>query len=378
MNDNTLFLRLAGPMQSWGTSSRFQLRRTDLYPSKSGVSGLLMCAMGVPRRESADALEALKSSTMGVRVDREGTPDWDYHTAGGGHGRGPERAIGIRSAQGKIKKTPSTGEYETLLSRRQYLWDASFLVALRGPIETIDRCAAALSNPIWPIFLGRKCCVPAEPPFWGTGKFDSLLEALSSIPWQPRIAAFDGDDGRGHRTLDCFIDHPSGFPPPATARITYDVPSNFGYYRYGARFIIATKVTVPVGEQLYPCSARRGWTDPYGPGWEELRARRLGHDHDLCVFCKSPAVEVHHLDYQDVRLETLRSLCKLCHDACTMYEYGTDMRQNRVDPADKHQRPSMLQSIDKLLQRRRFNRRAELLGAGGAIADSFFDETPVR
>lgn len=35
-----LLLRLAGPLQSWGTSSRFTRRATDRAPSKSGVIGL--------------------------------------------------------------------------------------------------------------------------------------------------------------------------------------------------------------------------------------------------------------------------------------------------------------------------------------------------
>ena len=51
--DNTLFLRLAGVMQSWGTSSSLQIRRTDLYPSKSGILGLLLCAAPAWARQSA-------------------------------------------------------------------------------------------------------------------------------------------------------------------------------------------------------------------------------------------------------------------------------------------------------------------------------------
>ena len=144
--DNTLFLRLAGPMQSWGTSSRFQLRRTDAYPSKSGVLGLVLCAMGIRRENSSKELEPLVALAMGVRVDRAGTSDWDYHTVGA--------KIGIRSADGKIKKTASTGEFETLLSRRQYLYDASFLVALQGGADAVRACVHALHNPVWPIFLG--------------------------------------------------------------------------------------------------------------------------------------------------------------------------------------------------------------------------------
>ena len=36
---SVLLLRLAGPMQSWGTRSRFGNRDTGLEPSRSGVIG---------------------------------------------------------------------------------------------------------------------------------------------------------------------------------------------------------------------------------------------------------------------------------------------------------------------------------------------------
>ncbi|MCA9878634.1 MAG: CRISPR-associated protein Cas5, partial [Thermomicrobiales bacterium] len=36
---HTVLLRLAGPMQSWGTQSRFLERDTGMEPSKSGVLG---------------------------------------------------------------------------------------------------------------------------------------------------------------------------------------------------------------------------------------------------------------------------------------------------------------------------------------------------
>ncbi|MDI6450516.1 type I-E CRISPR-associated protein Cas5/CasD [Anaerobaca lacustris] len=377
MKANTLFLRLAGPMQSWGTSSRFQLRRTDAYPSKSGALGLLLCAKGVRREDSAVELRTLSSLTTGVRVDRPGILDWDYHTAGGGHGNGPHRAIGIRRADGKIKKTASTGEYETLLSRRQYLSDASFLVALHGDPAVIGDYAKWLHDPIWPVFLGRKCCVPTEPVFAGTGEFDSPTSALASVPWQPRIAAIDGGGRCAMRQLDCYIEHPPGSAPPDEARLVHDVPRGFGYYNYTARFVVFSSVTVPVGEPLHPPKGTRMWVDPYGPGWDDVRRDRLEFDKHLCVFCKSPAVEVHHLDYADVRRETTRSLCKLCHEVCTSLEYGKDMRHRRIDPTDPEQRQQILAQIERLQQNRRFSRRAELLEAGRAQNAAFFDDTPV-
>ena len=90
-------------------------------------------------------------------------------------------------------------------------------------------------------------------------------------------------------------------------------------------------------------------------------------------------MEVHHVDYTNVGRETdadLRSLCKICHDACTMLEYGTDMRQHRIDPSDSNQRPEILRQIKRLIAERRLGRRRDLLEAGRSMAPNFFDELP--
>jgi CRISPR-associated Cas5-like protein len=41
----TLLLRLAAPLQSWGSDSKFETRKTDREPTKSGVVGLLAAAL---------------------------------------------------------------------------------------------------------------------------------------------------------------------------------------------------------------------------------------------------------------------------------------------------------------------------------------------
>jgi len=139
---NVLLLRLAGPMQSWGTQSRFSIRETGLEPSKSGVIGLLCAALGRPRTAPLDDLAALH---MGVRVDREGRLTYDFHTA-----------QNLLKAGGGIKDTEP--------SRRYYLADARFLVALESTdLTLLHRLHAALYQPIWPLYLGRKAFVPSEP-----------------------------------------------------------------------------------------------------------------------------------------------------------------------------------------------------------------------
>jgi CRISPR system Cascade subunit CasD len=172
---NTLFLRLEGPLQSWGERARWDVRDTAPEPTKSGVVGLLACALGLSVDEDLRALS--QNIRMGVRCDRPGSMLVDYHTIVGG----------IMS-EGKIKRNATTGEPETIVSRRAYLCDASFLVALRAAPEMIDRLAKAIQFPVWPVYLGRKSCPPACPPFEGVGDYPALEAALTDWPWYQWIA----------------------------------------------------------------------------------------------------------------------------------------------------------------------------------------------
>ncbi|RMD64692.1 type I-E CRISPR-associated protein Cas5/CasD, partial [Candidatus Parcubacteria bacterium] len=100
------------------------------------------------------------------------------HTVGGGYDR-----PALLTAAGKPKRTPK-GRPHTEISPHVYLSNASFLVALqvRDPADTplIERMAEALQNPVWPLYLGRKACVPSRPVFAGTGNYENLLAALKN------------------------------------------------------------------------------------------------------------------------------------------------------------------------------------------------------
>lgn len=162
---NTLLLRLSAPMQSWGTQSRFTVRDTGLEPSKSGVLGLLCAALGIDR-EDDEGLQPLTSLRVGIRADREGLLQVDYHTA-----------KDVRMANGKIK--------DTELSNRYYLANAVFLVGLESEdLPLLERIQAALHKPVWALFLGRKSFVPSEPiPLEdGLRKDETLEQALKFFP----------------------------------------------------------------------------------------------------------------------------------------------------------------------------------------------------
>lgn len=170
---DTLFLRLEGPLQSWGERGRWSVRDTAPEPTKSGVIGLMACALGY--REDEQIRPLSQKTRMGVRIDAPGRIITDYHTIGGGYSTPT-----LLTAEGKPKKSPS-GQPHTELSNRDYLCQASFLVALQiretSDQPLIDQMAHALQNPVWPLFLGRKSCPPTIPVFAGVGDYQGDLKA---------------------------------------------------------------------------------------------------------------------------------------------------------------------------------------------------------
>lgn len=153
----TLLLRMSGPMQSWGDDSKFEIRQTNLYPTKSGVIGMLSAALGRTRDADISDLASLK---VGVRVDQPGELIKDFHTA-------------------HAKKS-------SYITTRYYLSDACFVVGLesddRNKLETL---ASALKSPVYSLYLGRRSCPPDMPLVLGIAE-QTLEQALTSYEWQGR------------------------------------------------------------------------------------------------------------------------------------------------------------------------------------------------
>ncbi|MDN3355839.1 type I-E CRISPR-associated protein Cas5/CasD [Actinomadura sp. DC4] len=147
-----LLLRLSGPLQSWGEHSTFDRRDTLSHPTRSGLIGLFAAAQGRPRSAALDDMRALE---LTVRVDRRGRPLSDFHTVGGGL----PRARTVPTAEGKRRPEGGT----TLVSRRHYLADACFTVAVAGPDDLIAELTSAVRAPVWAPYLGRRSCPPDAP-----------------------------------------------------------------------------------------------------------------------------------------------------------------------------------------------------------------------
>lgn len=203
----TLLMQLVGPMQSWGTTSRFDERDTQREPSKSGVIGLICAAIG---RDRAEPVEDLAGLRMGVRVDREGVLMRDYMTA-----------TGVVNAVGKADVN------RTVVSQRYFLSDAAFLVGMEGSDrDMLAEIDTALKRPVWPLCLGRKSYVPSTPVFLEHGLVDMPLEdALSASP-----CVLTGKLPMGERRMA--LEHAS------EGSIRLDQPVGpFAARRFGLRFV---------------------------------------------------------------------------------------------------------------------------------------------
>ena len=89
--------------------------------------------------------------------------------------------------------------------------------------------------------------------------------------------------------------------------------------------------------------------------YDDIRKKRIEErDHGLCVLCKSPAGTVQHVTYRhaggDEKLEELRSLCCLCHDAVTMIEYGLGMGLDRINPEEPKWREEIIRKRDEIIR----------------------------
>lgn len=150
-------------MQSWGTSSHFETRNTDYYPSKSAVIGVIAASFGYSRDED-EKIKKLNELDFAVRVDQVGLLKKDYHIA---------------------SKYKNDGSFErNYVTNRYYLEDAVFVVAISSKDEDwIEEIYAAIKNPYFQPFMGRRSC-PVQPDFIIDVVEMGAIEAFQNLEWQ--------------------------------------------------------------------------------------------------------------------------------------------------------------------------------------------------
>ena len=168
-NSPILALYFDAPMQSYGVESRYDRRTSLPYPTRSAVTGILCAAMGIERSDRAFLAEMAKLQmetlvlTRQIPVGKKCEPKKltasrlvDYHTVGGGFDSKNE------AEKFYIPHSADQKDRRTVQSYREYLLDARFGILLSGDKTLLSRCDAAMRDPIWGVWFGRKCCVPAS------------------------------------------------------------------------------------------------------------------------------------------------------------------------------------------------------------------------
>ena len=300
---------------------------------------------------------------MGVRIDEPGIRWWDYHTVGA--------EVQMRIAEGPTRTKPGA-----MLTRREYLCDASFLVALSGEAGFIEELCAALRNPKWTLYLGRKSCPPSRPVV-RTGQASSLTSAPrwrrcrgGAVSRKARrrrswIALLTG--GRRRQIATRRRTRPFG----TTCR------SRSIRRRIGPRFVARRRLRVgpegevSIGETTGP-KAQRLVRLVRGPIMATAStgsaANRASTSTGGCASSANrPAATVQHVTYRraggDETADDLRSLCRLCHDAVTMIEYGLGMGLDRINPEEPRWRDAILAKRDEIVRFRSLETRRRRLSA---------------
>jgi CRISPR system Cascade subunit CasD len=205
-----LILRFDAPMMSFGGVLVDRHGVTLEFPAASMLTGLIANALGYEHKEF-DRLDRLQARLrFAVRCDRAGEPLVDYHTVD----LGQDFMLEGWTRWGAPESRAGGGAGEgTHIRLRHYVADAVYTIALAlDPADeppTLDDVARAIAAPERPLFLGRKCCLPAAPLVAGRIDAPSARDAavkagplegergdrLAHLWW----AEADGDSGKGER-----------------------------------------------------------------------------------------------------------------------------------------------------------------------------------
>lgn len=174
-----LVFQLKAPLASFGNAMGMY-RSSDLRPRRGAVMGLLAAAIGIDRSESSRFNQLSTQLKMASLTLRQPTVLVDYHTV-----QGPAKRIGQTR-----REQLEAGEPNCMPTRREYLQDGHWLIALQGPVEELKRCAAALEFPRFPLYIGRRCCALSAYTSGEVHDVESVEAAIAA--WMQSMASKPG------------------------------------------------------------------------------------------------------------------------------------------------------------------------------------------
>ena len=180
-----LILSLEAPLMAFGGETIDNYGVIRWFPAASMLTGLLANALGWRRIERERHQGLQDRLVFAARIDREPADNaklTDFQTAQLGGSDQGWTTQGVPEGRAGGANTYNAPH----LRHRDFWVDMHVTVALRlEPADnapTLDDLAAALQEPVRPLFIGRKPCLPSEPLFGGFVEGESALKAILSAP----------------------------------------------------------------------------------------------------------------------------------------------------------------------------------------------------
>jgi CRISPR system Cascade subunit CasD len=186
MDKKYILLWIEAPLQAWGADSKFGRRDTLPFPTKSGVLGLVLCAMGASGPQN-ELLAKLSSGSLQIVSYVRSKPGKDgqarvkggkepllrdFHMVGSGY---DDKDIWRKMLIPKTSEGKAAVGGGSKMTYRYYLQDSCFAAVLEVSADMDTIISDALQRPVYDLYFGRKNCVPAEIIFQGS--FESIAEA---------------------------------------------------------------------------------------------------------------------------------------------------------------------------------------------------------
>ena len=204
-------MRLAAPIASL-SGPRIDTVGDGLpVPTRSMVTGIIGAALGISY-DQPQVLQKLQDTTrLAIVVHRAGTVIRDYQTVRMAlpHMTGPMwwndgKRLGVMERAGLDPDRTITGERPLTCD-----YDATVVVELLQDAPfSIDQILAALRNPVFPLCIGQRSCLPSKPiagqPLSATQLADGISMVGSGVVYLPVECAQPGNFG------DLYVSIPAG------------------------------------------------------------------------------------------------------------------------------------------------------------------------
>ncbi len=177
-----LIIKLQGAMQAWGGHTFEDYRPSHIFPTRSAVVGLLGACLGIDRADIQSRADLNSSFEITVRADRRRVQTKQF-------GQIKEKILTMQKMTDfhtvlDARKVDGSHRKDAIISRREYLCDAEFSLALEfrnNAVFSLEKVKDAIQKPHYTPSLGRRSCPIQQPLFKMIVSAENAQQALAQI-----------------------------------------------------------------------------------------------------------------------------------------------------------------------------------------------------